>query len=170
MTDLPGLLAGLSPEQRRFVAVRLETTTDAEAARRCRIPVRTVYQWPNLTDVRRAVELATLDAVEHGRDRLRRLVGAAVDALEAELHNPSPRSRRVDVALAILDRTIGKPTEAVRVESAADTALADLLARVRASLPTVEESAARLTWDNADVVDSPQVHTLQDDTKDTQGE
>lgn len=85
MTELQDLLNKLSPQQLNFVAARLDTKTDKEAADIAGIPVATVYSWANKVDVDRAVNLAKQDILAVARARLQQNVNQAVDTLIAGL-------------------------------------------------------------------------------------
>jgi len=103
-TDLDALLRNLSASQLSFVSARLWASSDVEAARQVGISDSTVYQWDNLADVRECVRLARLDSVQIAREKLRRVASRAVDVIEDELSARRGTSKRLDAALAALDR------------------------------------------------------------------
>ncbi len=102
--ELGDILRTLTEEQLKFVGERLSCRTDAEAADRCGLPQRTVYGWDNKQDVNEAVRLARMDGLNVARERLRRMVGRALDVLDTEMDGKRRNSRPLDSAKEVLDR------------------------------------------------------------------
>lgn len=99
---LGDIIRSLSAQQLDFVAARMWTNTDAEAAIHCRISPNTAYNWDNKQDVNEAVRLAKMDGVLLAHEKLRRLVYRAIGVLEEEM---APRKRRrLDAAKEVLNR------------------------------------------------------------------
>lgn len=95
------ILKTLSPLQLEFVAARLVTQSDKDAALQIGISPDSVYNWPNKADINEAVRLAKIDSVNVAREKLRRLACEAVDAVAKEMRGTR---NRLPAALAILDR------------------------------------------------------------------
>lgn len=109
--ELDEILRTLSPEQLRFVAARMYERTDAAGARAAKLPPSTVYGWDNKAAVDLAVQLAQLDGVNVACERLRRLLDKAVDVLEDEMEGRGRNAKRLDAAIEVLDRVMGKATQ-----------------------------------------------------------
>jgi len=100
---LQEILKILTVEQLKFVHARMWKTSDKEAAEAIGIDPTTVYGWPNKKEVNKAVKLAQMDSITIGRERLRRLISAAVNVLEDEMKTGSG-SHRHSAAIEVLDR------------------------------------------------------------------
>ncbi len=111
--QLSDILRTLSPEQLRFVAARMYERSDRAAALECGLPPSTVYGWENLDEVRAAVQLAQLDGVHVAQERLRRLMDKAVDVLADEMDGKSRNAKRLEAAIEVLDRVMGKAVQKV---------------------------------------------------------
>jgi CRISPR/Cas system CSM-associated protein Csm2 small subunit len=109
--QLSDILRTLSPEQLRFVAARMYERSDRAAALECGLPPSTVYGWENLDEVRAAVHLAQLDGVHVAQERLRRLMDKAVDVLADEMDGKSRNAKRLEAAIEVLDRVMGKAVQ-----------------------------------------------------------
>jgi len=116
--QLSDILRTLTPEQLKFVAARMYQRSDAAAARECDLPSSTVYGWDNKPDVDRAVQLAQLDGVHVAQERLRRLMDKAVDVLEGEMNGKSRNAKRLEAAIEVLDRVMGKATQRNEISGA----------------------------------------------------
>jgi len=109
--QLSEILRTLSPEQLRFVAARMYERSDRAAALECHLPPSTVYGWENLDEVREAVQLAQLDGVHVAQERMRRLMDKAVDVLADEMDGKSRNAKRLEAAVEVLDRVMGKAVQ-----------------------------------------------------------
>ena len=94
----------LTPEQELAIARLLEGATDAEAAEAAGVTRQTVNTWRN----RNPVFMAELNARRRAlwdahQDRLRGLIGRALDVLEEDMadDSQSPESRRLRQAAAV---------------------------------------------------------------------
>lgn len=95
---------GLTPEQELAIARLLEGATDAEAAEAAGVTRQTVNTWRN----RNPVFMAELNARRRAlwdahQDRLRGLIGRALDVLEEDMadDSQSPECRRLRQAAAV---------------------------------------------------------------------
>lgn len=103
--QLDAILEELSPTQLKYVAVRPTCRSDAEAAKAIKITPSTVYHWDNKARVEEAVSLLCVDAIEDGKERLRALMGKAIDVLEQEVtQGVIGDGTRLRAALTILER------------------------------------------------------------------
>lgn len=109
--SLPDLLKTLTPKQLDFLQARLFAGSDSEAAEQIGLAPDTVYRWANIATVRECVALAKQDGILLAAEKLRRAAGQAVDVLVDELEAKRGSRKRLDAAIEILNRTIGKPTE-----------------------------------------------------------
>jgi len=106
LNEFDDILRMLTGAQLEFVTYRMHLPTDKAAAEKIGLAPDTVYGWPNKDAVNRAVRLAKLDGVQVGRERLRRLIGKAIDVLEDELDASGiGDNNRLKAALEVLDRT-----------------------------------------------------------------
>jgi len=102
MSDLPALLKTLTAAQLDFVRVRLQVSSDAEAARTIGVAPGTVTRWKTEgAPIDAIVQLAKVDSVLLAREHLRRLATKAVQVLDAEMDD---RRHRLDAAKDVLDR------------------------------------------------------------------
>jgi len=141
--ELREVLARLSPAALRMVETRLSCRSEAETARRLGLDPSTIYTCAEIDDIRLAVSLCMRERIALHQERLTRLASRAIEVLESELDNPSPRGHRYDAAIAILDRVLGKPTERVQLQSDALAEVSRLVSTLRQRIPTVEESQRR---------------------------
>lgn len=111
--ELGEILRTLSPQQLRFVAARMYEPTDAAGARVAKLSSSTVYGWDNKADVDRAVQLAQMDGVHVAQERLRRLMDKAIDVLADEMDGKSRNAKRLEAAIEVLDRVMGKAVQHV---------------------------------------------------------
>lgn len=88
--ELEIVLHELSETQLRFVAARINTNTDKEAAELAGIPVQTVYNWTNKDRVDLAVRLYRVDSVSVAQARLMKAADQAVDTMIGGLHSDYP--------------------------------------------------------------------------------
>lgn len=102
--QLHDILQTLTEDQLRFVAERLSCRTDLEAAERCGLSKHTVYGWDNKQAINDAVMLARLDCLNVARERLRRMAGKALDVLGEEMDGKGRNAKKLEAALAVLDR------------------------------------------------------------------
>lgn len=133
--DLAALLKQLTPKQLDFVQARLFASTDSEAAAQIGIHQDSVYRWPNIATVRECVALAKQDGILLASEKLRRAAGLAVDVLVDELEAKRGSRKRLDAAVEILNRTIGKPTDKHEVSGASGGALEIVIRHVSIPLP-----------------------------------
>jgi hypothetical protein len=136
--ELQTLLRTLSDGQLRFVAARMNASTDREAAAKVGLGVDSIYNWPNKADVNRCVQLARLDGVNIAREKLRRLAADAVDALGEALKE----GKKIDAAIAILDRIGLEAGQKLTVGTTDRTmALLEGLRKIREAKPGPDEDA-----------------------------
>ena len=107
--QLTDILKTLSPLQLKFVEARMVYDSDREAARAIGTAPETVYKWAAKERINQAIVLARIDSVNVAREKLRRLAGKAVDALE-ELLSCTDNKEKRQAAAEILDR-IGLPAQ-----------------------------------------------------------
>lgn len=104
---LDRLLKTFTPTQLDFVAARMTAHNDKEAAEAIGVSPDVVYAWHNKQDVNEAVRLAKLDGVTVAHEKLKRLATNAVEAV-GDIVNDRKGSKRLDAALAVLNR-VGMP-------------------------------------------------------------
>lgn len=109
------MLRSLTSTQLAFVNARLYALNDLEAAQAVGMSPSTMYQWENLDDIRECVKLARLDSIQISREKLRRVASKAVDVIEDELAARRGTSKRLDAALAALDRVGVSPKNTVEL-------------------------------------------------------
>jgi hypothetical protein len=102
--SLDSILKSLSTSQLQYVAARMYANSDADAARETGFALSTVYGWENKADIAEAIRLARMDSIQIAREKLRRVASKAVDVIEDELAARRGTSKRLDAALAALDR------------------------------------------------------------------
>jgi hypothetical protein len=146
--ELGEILRTLSPEQLRFVAARMYERTDAAGARAAKLPPSTVYGWDNKAAVDLAVQLAQLDGVNVACERLKRLLDKAVDVLDDEMDGKGRNAKRLDAAIEVLDRVMGKAVQ--RIDQHTDNAGELVVKFVYEDSESVAEAA---TLDDAEELD-----------------
>ena len=114
---LADLLRNLTTEQIKWITVRSQCTSDADAARRLGINRNTPGTWPPA--VRDALRLMAEDGILVAREILRRNLPKAADVKAGGLDSRHERIRQ-DVATEILDRHMGKPRQAVDVSGSVE--------------------------------------------------
>lgn len=103
--QLDAILEELSPTQLKYVAVRPACRSDAEAAKAIKITPSAVYHWDNKEEIDKAVALLCVDVIADGRERLKMLMGKAIDVLEQEVtQGVIGDGTRLRAALTILER------------------------------------------------------------------
>jgi hypothetical protein len=127
--DAKRILRDASPEQMRWVMARLNTTTDADAARIAGVHPVTVCRWENKAQLDEAVRLLLSDAVEHAAEVLREAAPAAARALTDAVRD---KRQRVQAATAILDRVGLSTTQKHELSGPSGAPLLDLQAMVEA--------------------------------------
>lgn len=106
-TKINDLLADATPEQRKWVAARVQLRSDAEAARKIGVRAETVCRWQNKTRLDQAVAELTTDACLGARFVL---ADAVLDAAKVKVEGLRSSKEQIqqDAATEILDRGIGK--------------------------------------------------------------
>lgn len=106
--QLEAVLAGLSPDQLRYVVARQDFTSNREAAESIGVAPRTVYSWGD--DVREAVRLMALDGLvtaQHIRRRnLAKAMLVKVKGLDSDEENV-----RQKAATEIIEWELGRATQ-----------------------------------------------------------
>ena len=125
--ELEDVLRSLTELQLRFVALRINHQTDADAARELGMNPISVSNWKTAgAPIDQAIALIRMDGVVAGRERLRRLVTRAVDVLASQMSHRDPRIAQA-AAVQVLDRA--GVAESLTIEAGDN--LADLLRQWR---------------------------------------
>jgi hypothetical protein len=103
--ELRAVLETLSTDQLRFVAARLDCSTDREAAERIGVSTSTVAHWPPA--VRRAVELAAQNALDVALQLRRAALVKAMLVKVSGLESVDERIRQ-NTATEIIEWELGK--------------------------------------------------------------
>lgn len=105
--QLNSVLRRLTSAQLQFVAARLYTDTDAEAAEAIGVPAAIVYNWPNKALVNEAVTMTNAVYIKPvAQDLLHRLVVPAIMRLGEIIADPEAHNRDVLRAISdVLDRS-----------------------------------------------------------------
>jgi len=125
-TNLADLLRKLSSSQMRFVAKRVWTDTDAEAAREMGISASTVKNWKqDGAPLDATVRLMKEDGVIVAAEMLRR---ALVDAVTVKVEGLMERNPgiRQSVATEIIERNLGRPVQRNEVSGSIQVVVNDL--------------------------------------------
>jgi hypothetical protein len=96
------ILKGLTDTQLRFVQHALFANSKKEAAELAGLNIDYVYTWG--PDVDEAVRLARMDALTVAREKLQRIASQAIDVIADEMTARKGTSKRLDSAIAALDR------------------------------------------------------------------
>jgi len=118
--ELEQLLKSLSADQMRFVVIRQQCTSDADAARQMKISKTTVCNWG--ANVQRAVELMAMDGVIVARERMRRALAEAISVKVEGLRSRNENVKQ-NAATEIIDRAIGKATQKNEITGANGAAM-----------------------------------------------
>lgn len=102
----------LSRNQRRFVVAAQEFAAKKEAAESIGLKADTVYRWPDIVD--EAIELFSADVEAAALNIILTNVGKAAMVKVAGLDDDDTRLRQA-AATEILDRVLGKPTQAQEI-------------------------------------------------------
>lgn len=102
------ILPQLNANHLRYLAIRNDCTSDAEAAGLLGLHVQTIYTWPPI--VKEALNLMLYDGVIVAAEILRRNATKAAQTKAEGLDSEDERIRQ-DSASEILDRQLGKPTQ-----------------------------------------------------------
>lgn len=116
--ELQFLLRDLTANQIKFIATRLMTASTNEACRFCGIDKSVVWRWreEHGLDLDRILNLSRSHVIYVAREWLSRLVLKAIRVLEEELDKPMSK-RRMDAALAVLDRAGLVPGSTMNIKS-----------------------------------------------------
>lgn len=115
-------MAELTPRQQRALTALLEEQNIRDAARRCRIPERTIYRWLSDPTFRAKYRQCSRRLLENAAGTLRAAAGEAVETLRALLKTGND-SVRVRAAVALLGLAVKVDTDelAVRLDALEDT-------------------------------------------------
>jgi hypothetical protein len=128
--NLAALLTRMNPNQLAYIAKRVWTVSDVDAARECGISPSTVKAWKvNGAPIDEAVELMRQDGVVLATEMLRRALSDAVEVKVAGLRHRDARIQQ-DAATEIIDRNLGKPTQRSESKVSTDDKLTALLAKL----------------------------------------
>ena len=117
MEDSPGL----SPKQIIAAEATAAGASLAEAATAVGVALRTVSRWRGDPAFRAAVRLSAEAVTADARRALAALASEAVEALGRVLRSDdSPSSAVVSAVREVLDRTMGRPSQAVELAGALD--------------------------------------------------
>lgn len=121
-TRLDEIKAQLSADQLAFLAERVLCRTDKEAAESLGFGYSTVLSWPEKRIINEAVNLILEDSLDLARDLLKRNL---VRAAKVKVRGLDSRKASIAQAAAteILDRFMGKPTQAINATLTADIAV-----------------------------------------------
>lgn len=145
--ELLTLLKTLSQAQVEFVAARLGTKSDKEAAQAIGIPPDTAYKWPNKSVINQILRLAVLNNLEVARERLSRLTLKAVGVLDKEMDGDKP----LPPACEVLDRaglaarreldvtTAGRPLDVRYTDEQRKALILDILATYGIEIDTSDD-------------------------------
>jgi hypothetical protein len=96
-----------SLDQRRFIAYRMGTNSDVDAARQANIPITAVKQWRNKKLIDQALIMLADNAVQHVQEMRYTLLGKALTVIGDALESKDERIR-LQAAQDIQDRGEGK--------------------------------------------------------------
>jgi hypothetical protein len=109
--------SGFSVDQWRFIAARLNTTTDKEAAEEIGLNDKTPSKWPNKSLINDAIAELRIEAAAGAVEALKQSSLKAAMVI-AGLLDSDDEPVRLRAAQDILDRVNGKPTQRQEITGA----------------------------------------------------
>lgn len=104
----------LSKDQLRFVVAMQECRSKKEAAKKLKINIGTIYNWPAVVD--EAINLLALDITEAARQMRKSALAKAVAVKIAGLDSDDEGIRQ-KAATEIIEAELGKPAQSVDITS-----------------------------------------------------
>lgn len=114
--EYQALLNGLTTNQLRFVVARLDSKSDAEAARMLGMDERTPIRWPEIDQIRRALDLAAMDGAVLALTMRRKVLPRAMAVKIAGLESADERVRQA-AATELIEAELGKALQRAEVRA-----------------------------------------------------